>query len=184
MRLQDSPRGASLLLLAAVLLSSAALAQEPEVPDWAEGWKKTWLEAYKNGSLKLSAKVNPRYLGNGPQEVLAVLELRAPDFPPGEHPPASVALIIDHSASTAGRRLLIARKAALEVIDGLQDSEHLAIISVSDKPRVLSVAPLTPENRKKMRDYVSTLEAEGRSDLSAGIDAANEELASPSEASF
>lgn len=184
MRLQDSPRGASLLLLAAVLLSSAALAQEPEVPDWAEGWKKTWLEAYKNGSLKLSAKVNPRYLGNGPQEVLAVLELRAPDFPLGEHPPASVALIIDHSASTAGRRLLIARKAALEVIDGLQDSEHLAIISVSDKPRVLSVAPLTPENRKKMRDYVSTLQAEGRSDLSAGIDAANEELASPSEASF
>ncbi|KFE66833.1 VWA domain-containing protein [Hyalangium minutum] len=184
MRLQDSPRGASLLLLAAVLLSSTALAQEPEVPDWAEGWKQTWLEAYKNGSLQLSAKVNPRYLGNGPQELLAVLELRAPNFPPGEHPPASVALIIDHSASTAGRHLLIARRAALDVMDGLKDSEHLAIISVSDKPRVLHVAPLTPENRQKMRTYVSQLQAEGRSDLSAGIDAANAELASPSEANF
>jgi hypothetical protein len=132
-----------------LLLSGLALAEEPEVPDWAEGWKKTWLEAHQKGTLQLSAKLTPRYLGNGRQDVFAVLELRALDFPSGESSPASVALVIDRSASTAGRRLLISRKAALSVIDGLSDRDHLAIISVSDRPQLLSSVPMTPENRER-----------------------------------
>jgi Ca-activated chloride channel family protein len=184
MHRHDIPRGSSVLLLATLLLSSLALAEEPFVPDWAEGWKQTWLKAYENGSVQLSAKVTPHYLGNGKQEVFAVLELRSLDFPPGEHPPSSVALVIDHSASTAGSRLLIARKAALSVIDGLREQDHLAVIAVIDRPDVLSVVPMTAENREKMRTYVSKLLAEGRSDLSAGIEAAVEELSAPSEANF
>jgi Ca-activated chloride channel family protein len=184
MHRHDIPRGTSVLLLAALLLSGLALAEEPEVPDWAEGWKKTWLQAYEKGSVQLSTKLTPRYLGSGKQDVFAVLELSSLDFPPGEQPPASVALVIDHSASTAGRRLLIARKAALAVIDGLREQDHLAIIAVSDRPDVLSVAPMTAENREKMRERVSKLQAEGRSDLSAGLDAAVEELSAPSEANF
>jgi hypothetical protein len=53
----DIPRGASVLLLAALLLSGLALADEPEVPDWAEGFKKTWLQAHEKGSVQLSAKI-------------------------------------------------------------------------------------------------------------------------------
>ena len=50
-------RGAPALLLAALLVSGLASAQgEAFVPDWAAGWKKTWLEAYDKGSLQLSAK--------------------------------------------------------------------------------------------------------------------------------
>jgi Ca-activated chloride channel homolog len=184
MHRHDIPRGSSVLLLATLLLSSLALAEEPFVPDWAEGWKQTWLKAYEHGSVQLSAKVTPQYLGIGKQEAFAVLELSALDFPAGEHPPASVALVIDRSASTAGRRLLIARKAALSVIDGLSDQDHLAVIAVSDKPDVLPLLPMTAENREKMRGYVSKLLAEGRSDLSAGIDAAVEQLAAPSERNF
>jgi Ca-activated chloride channel family protein len=178
------PRGTSVLLLATLLLSRVALAEEPFVPDWAEGWKQTWLKAYESGSVQVSSKITPKYLGNGKQEVFAVLELRSLDFPPGEHPPASVALVIDRSASTAGRRLLIARKAALSVIDGLSDKDHLAVVAVSDRPEVLSVEPMTPENREKMKGYVSKLLAEGRSDLAAGIEAAVEQLSAPSESNF
>jgi Ca-activated chloride channel family protein len=184
MHRHDIPRGSSVLLLATLLLSGLALAEEPFVPDWAESWKQTWLKAYENGSVQLSAKVTPQYLGNGKQEVFAVLELRSLDFPPGDHPPSSVALVIDRSASTAGSRLLIARKAALSVIDGLRELDHLAVIAVSDRPDVLPVVPMTAENREKMRTYVSKLLAEGRSDLSAGIQAAVEELSAPSEANF
>jgi Ca-activated chloride channel family protein len=184
MHRHDIPRGTSVLLLATLLVSSLALAEEPFVPDWAEGWKQTWLKASENGSVQLSGKVTPQYLGNGKQEVFAILELRSLDFPPGDHPPASVALVIDRSASTAGRRLLIARMAALSVIDGLREQDHLTVIAVSDRPDVLPVVPMTAENREKMRGYVSKLLAEGRSDLSAGIDAAVEELSAPSEANF
>jgi Ca-activated chloride channel family protein len=177
-------RGASVLLLASLLLSGLALADEPEVPDFAEGWKKTWLEAYQNGSLKLTAKVTPRFLGNSPQEVFAVLELRSLDFPTGEPPPASVALVIDRSASTAGRRLLISKKAALGVIDGLSDNDHLALILVSDQPDTLPSQPMTAENREKMRAAVSAMQAVGRSDISAGLEAAFDELSKPSEGSL
>ena len=149
MHRHDIPRVSSVLLLATLLLSSIALAEEPFVPDWAEGWKQTWLKAYEKGSVQLSAKVTPQYLGNGKQDAFAVLELRSLDFPAGEHPPASVALVIDRSASTAGRRLLIARNAALSVIDGLTAKDHLAIIAVSDRPEVLPVVPMTDENREK-----------------------------------
>ena len=127
-------RAAPVLLLAALLLSGLAGADEPEVPDWAEGWKQTWLDAHANGSLRLTGKLTPRFLSIGRQDVFAVLELRSLDFPPGDQPPASVALVIDRSASTAGRRLLISRKAALEVIDGMTSKDHLSIIRVSDEP--------------------------------------------------
>src|SRR5690606_14620389 len=106
MHRHDIPRRGAVLLLAALLLSGLALADEPQVPDWAESWKQTWLKAYESGSVQLSSKITPRYLRNGKQDVFAVLELRSLDFPPGERPPASVALVIDRSASTAGRRLL------------------------------------------------------------------------------
>jgi Ca-activated chloride channel homolog len=177
-------RGASVLLLAALLFSGLAIAEEPEVPDWAEGWKQTWLEAHQNGSLRLTSRTTPRFLGNGRQEVFVVLELHALDFPAGDHPPSSVALVIDRSASTAGRFLLIARRAALGVIDGLTDKDHLAIIRVSDNPDVLPIAPLTPENREQMKARVSEMQAVGRSDISAGLEAAFEELSKPTEASF
>ncbi|HVG62159.1 MAG TPA: VWA domain-containing protein [Hyalangium sp.] len=184
MHRHDIPRGSAVLLLATLLSSGLALAEEPFVPDWAEGWKQTFLKAYENGSVQLSGKVTPQYLGTGKQEVFAVLELRSLDFPPGEHPPASVALVIDRSASTAGRRLLIARKAALSVIDRLREQDHLAVVAVSDRPDVLPVVPMTAENREKMRGYVSKLLAEGRSDLSAGIEAAINQLSAPSESNL
>ncbi|WP_224241285.1 vWA domain-containing protein [Hyalangium gracile] len=175
-------RGSSFLLLATLLLSGLALAEEPVVPDWAEGWKETWLDAYRDGSIRMSSKVTPRFLGNGRQELFAVLELRSLSFPPGEPPAASVALVIDRSASTAGRRLLIARKAALSVIDGMTEKDQLAIIRVSDEPEVLPIEPLTAEHRARMKALVSEMEAVGRSDLSAGLEAAFAQLSKPSEA--
>lgn len=174
-------RGASVLLLAVLLASGFARADEPEVPDWAEGWKKTWLQAYENGSVQLTAKVTPRFLGNSRQDVFAVLELRSLDFPTGEAPTASVVLVIDRSASTSGRRLLIAKKAALAVIDGLSDRDHLSVIRVSDKPDVLPIVPMTAENREKMRARVSEMQAVGRSDISAGLEDAFDELTKPTE---
>jgi Ca-activated chloride channel family protein len=181
MRRPEIQRGAFVLLLTVLLAAGLARADEPDVPDWAEGWKKTWLQAYENGSLQLTAKVTPRYLTNSRQDVFAILELRSLDFPTGEAPAASVVLIIDRSASTAGRRLLIAKKAALSVMDGMSDKDHLSIIRVSDKPDVLPIQPLTPDNREKMRAQISGMQAVGRSDLSAGLDAAFEELSKPTE---
>lgn len=171
------------VLLLVVLLSGLASAEE-DIPDWAESWKKTYLSAKTHGSLQLTGALTTPFLGTGEQELFAVLELSTIDFPPGEPSPASVAIIIDRSASTAGRRLLIAKKTALAILAGLTERDRLTIIRVSNKIEVLPLEPVTAENREKMKAYLEETQAEGRSDLSGGIDAALEELTAPTEGDF
>ncbi|MDY7228004.1 vWA domain-containing protein [Hyalangium rubrum] len=171
-------------LLAALLLSGLASAEEPEVPEYAEGWKQTWLEAKKNGSLQLTGKLSTPSISPGTQELFAVLELRTVDFPPGERAPASVALVIDRSASTAGRRLLIAKKTALALISGLSERDQLAIVLVGNAPEVFPLQPVTAENREKMKAFVEEAQALGRSDLSGGLDEAIATLNKNKEGDF
>jgi Ca-activated chloride channel family protein len=172
------------VLLLAVLLSGLASAQEPEVPDWAQDWKKTYLSAKTHGSLQLSGALTRKVLAPGEQELFAVLELSTIDFPPGEPTPASVAIIIDRSASTAGRRLLIAKKTALAILEGLTERDRLTILRVSNKAESLPLQPVTAENREKMKAFIEQTQAEGRSDLSAGLDAALEEFDTLPEGDF
>ncbi|HLK99908.1 MAG TPA: VWA domain-containing protein [Myxococcaceae bacterium] len=172
------------LLLLATLLPCLASATEPEIPEWAQDWKKTYLSAKANGSLQMTGSVSRKFLNSGDQELFAVLELSTVDFPPGEPSPAGVAVVIDRSASTAGRRLLIAKKVTLAILAGLTERDHLSIIRVSNKIDSMPLLPVTPENREKFRAYVEETTAEGRSDLSGGLDSAHEELSKLVEGNF
>ena len=151
------------------------------MPEWAEDWKQTYLSAKTQGSLQMNGMVSRKFLGPGEQELFGVLELSTVDFPPGEPSPAGVAIVIDRSASTAGRRLLIAKKVTLEILAGLTEQDHLSVILVSNKIETLPLQPVTPENREKIRAYVQEASSEGRSDLSGGLDAALEELSKLTE---
>jgi Ca-activated chloride channel family protein len=182
-----SPRAGKPLapvLLVAALFSCLASAAEPEIPEWAEDWKQTYLSAKTHGSLQMSGMVSAKHLAPGDQELFGVLELSTVDFPPGEPSPAGVAVVIDRSASTAGRRLLIAKKVTLEILSGLAEQDHVSIILVSNKIDALPLQPVTPANRKKIMAYVEDITAEGRSDLSGGLDAALEELSKLTEGNY
>ncbi|HEX8701104.1 MAG TPA: VWA domain-containing protein [Myxococcaceae bacterium] len=168
-------------LLLAALFSCLASAAEPEVPEWAEGWKQTYLSAKTHGSLQLGGMVSRKFLGPGEQELFGVLELSTVDFPPGEPSPAGVAVVIDRSASTSGRRLLIAKKVTLAILARLTEQDQLSVILVSNKADTLPMQPVTPENREKIRAFVEEATAMGRSDLSGGIEAAQEELSKLTE---
>lgn len=172
------------MLLLSVLLSGLASAAEPEVPEWAESWKKTYLAAKTQGSLQMTGTLSTKFLSPGEQELFAILELSTVDFPPGERTGAAVAVIIDRSASTAGRRLLIAKKATLAILAGLTERDHLTILRVSDRIESFPLKPVTAENREKMKAYVEQTVAEGRSDLSAGLDTAVEEFDRLPEGNF
>ena len=182
-----SPRAGKPLapvLLLAALFSCLASAAEPEVPEWAEDWKKTYLSAKTHGSLQMSGMVSAKHIAPGDQELFGVLELSTVDFPPGEPSPAGVAVVIDRSASTAGRRLLIAKKVTLAILDGLTDQDHVSIVLVSNEIDTLPLQPVTSANREKIKAYVQAASAEGRSDLSGGLDAALEELSKLTEGNY
>jgi Ca-activated chloride channel family protein len=176
----------SLLLLAGLLLPGLALAQMPadDLPDWAIGHEATWAEGKKEGTLRVTGKVTPRFLGTLPQDVFVVLEVRALDFPQMEPLAASVVVIMDRSASTQGQRLLIAKKAAQDAIAGLNDRDRLGIILVSDRPKILEIEPAIAEHRRKMTTLIEETLADGRSDISAALDAAIEMLSEPAEQPF
>jgi Ca-activated chloride channel family protein len=167
-----------------MLLSGLASAADPDVPDWAQDWKDTFLSAREQGTLKLTGALSTKFLTAGDQELFAVLELSTIDFPPGEPSPAGVAIIIDRSASTAGRRLLLAKKAALAILAGLTEQDYLTVIRVSNNAESLPLQKVTAENREKMRVYIEEMRAEGRSDLSAGLDAALEEFSALPEGNY
>jgi Ca-activated chloride channel family protein len=178
-------RGVTALLLAGLLLPGLAVAAEPDedVPDWALDWKQTWIEGRKNGTLQLSGRVTPRFIGR-PSEIFAVVEVRALDFPQMEAPPTSVMLIIDRSASTQGRQLLIAKKAALDVISRLTERDRLGVVLVSDNPQGFPIQPATPEHRAKMKALVEGTLADGRSDFGTAFEYAFEDLSQPAEQAF
>ncbi|MBN1209772.1 MAG: VWA domain-containing protein [Myxococcaceae bacterium] len=179
-------RGAAALLLAGLLLPGLAVSAEPgeDVPDWALPWKQTWIEGRKNGTLQLSGRLTPRFIGSGRQELFAVVEVRALDFPQMESPPASVMLVMDRSASTQGRQLLMAKKAALEVISQLTERDRLGVVLVSDNPRGFPIAPATAEHRAKMKALVEGTLADGRSDFGTAFDYAFADLSQPAEQAF
>lgn len=184
-RQQELHRLARTLVLGGLLLSGVtAAAQTEAVPDWAAGWKETFLAGKQDGTVQLTGGLSSRVLGSGPQQLFAVLELRVLEFPQPEPPPASVVLIIDRSFSTQGRRLLIAKKVAQELLSRLGERDRLAIILASDNPEVLPSQPVSAENREKLKAHVEGTLAEGRSDLSAALEAAVKELTRPEKAPF
>jgi Ca-activated chloride channel homolog len=179
-------RGASVLLLAGLLLSGLSVAAEvdDDIPDWAAGWKERWLQGRREGTLQVTGRATPRFLRTLPQDVFAVLEVRALEFPQTAPPPASVVVIMDRSASTQGSRLLIAKKAAQEVISGLSERDRLGFILVSDGPTVFDIEPATAGHRERMNALVEETLADGRSDISAALDAAIDMLSHPAEQAY
>jgi Ca-activated chloride channel family protein len=149
---------------------------EPDIPPWAESWPETFKAARKDGSLRLKARLSPTALQPGPGEVYAVVEVRAPIFPVERQAALNLALVLDHSESMRGARLVAMKRAARDVIGELDDADHLAIVAVSEEAEVLPAAPVTEENRARMLAFVEKLSGFGGSNLSAGLEAAINQL--------
>jgi len=166
-------------IVALLLAAPPALSEEPrdEVPGWADDWRATWLDAKKNGSLRLSGQLTTSALAPGRSELFAILEVKSIDFPQDERPAFNAAVVIDASASMRGGRLAVLKKAAADVISVLTPKDTLALVRFNDDADVLPSMSGTPENKKKMLAFVEETVGQGSSDLSAGLADAYEQVA-------
>lgn len=149
---------------------------EPDIPSWAEAWPETFKAAKRDGSLRMRRRLSPTALQPGPGEAFVVLEVRAPIFPVDRQAGLNLALVLDHSESMRGSRLVAMKRAARDVIAELDAADHLSIVAMSEDAVVLPTAPVTEENRARMLAFVDKLAGTGGSNLSAGLEAAINQL--------
>jgi len=96
-------------------------------------------------------------------QVAANLTPRAP------RPPVAIGLVLDRSGSMHGEKIETARRAALLVLDKLQDSDRVAAVIFDDRIDVLQAgAPATAEVKARLRAELGTIAARGNTALHEG----------------
>jgi Ca-activated chloride channel family protein len=130
----------------------------------------------KTGPLTLEGKLSGAYMMAGPSEAYAVLKVRADQ--PREHKrvPVSLALVIDRSGSMRGQKLTDAKSAARLLVQRLGAEDRLALVHYGSDVRVFPSERVTEETRQRMLEFVDTIEDEGATNISGGLQAAAQEL--------
>ena len=87
-----------------------------------------------------------------------------------KRPPINVVLVMDSSGSMEGEAIADARHAALALVDGLSDGDHLAVVTFDSQARVLVPSmTIDSKSRADARARVETMAAHGTTDLAGGL---------------
>ena len=83
--------------------------------------------------------------------------------------PVNVALVLDRSGSMAGRKIELARDAAMQAIRLLQPTDRFALVVYDNEIDVLAESgPATPEAKRRAFERLALVQARGSTDLCAG----------------
>ncbi|MCY2974883.1 MAG: VWA domain-containing protein [Planctomycetota bacterium] len=85
-----------------------------------------------------------------------------------ERLPVNVAIVIDQSGSMGGAKIENARRAAIQAVDLLQDSDIVSIITYDDRAQVL-VPATKASDRSMIREKIRQIQAQGSTALHAGV---------------
>ena len=130
------------------------------------------------GSLSLTGRLSHPYVVPGTSDVFATLDVTAVEVPGSKRAPVNLALVIDRSGSMSGTKIEQARRAALRLVDLLDEHDRLAIVHYGSDVRALGGLFATEENKAKMRRYINAIQDEGGTNIGEGLWAGKTHLAS------
>jgi Ca-activated chloride channel homolog len=130
----------------------------------------------RQGALSLEGKLSSAYVRTGPSEAHALFTVRASKLPTPRRMPVNLALVIDRSGSMRGQKLADARRAARMLVERLEPGDRLALVHYGSDVRVYPSEEVTPQARQRMISFVGSIEDEGATNLSGGLEAGAEAL--------
>ncbi|WNG22876.1 VWA domain-containing protein [Cystobacter fuscus] len=130
----------------------------------------------REGVLTLEGKLSGAYVHTGPGEAHALFTVRANTPPTQRRMPVNLALVIDRSGSMRGQKLADARRAARMLVERLEPGDRLALVHYGSDVRVYPSEEVTPRSRERMISFVDSIEDEGATNLSGGLEAGAEAL--------
>lgn len=129
--------------------------------------------------IVVGALGNSLLLTGGESTVYARIHIGTLPRARGPRGPVNVALAMDTSGSMDGAPIEEARRAALRMIDELDDGDRLAVVVFHSKAEVLLPSTeLSQEVRATIKRRISGMEARGTTDMAGGLDAAVHEVRS------
>lgn len=128
------------------------------------------------GSLSMTGKLSHPFLVPGTSDLFATLEVAAVDVPNSKRAPVNLALVIDRSGSMSGEKIAQARRAALRLVDLLDENDRLAIVHYGSDVRAFPGAFANPENKDRMRRYIRNISDEGGTNIGDGLMAGKAQL--------
>ena len=88
---------------------------------------------------------------------------------PGDRAPVSLALVVDRSGSMSGEKLDTAKKAALAVLEGLDERDTASVVVFDNEiDTILKAGPVTPERRSMARELLGAIQARSSTALHQG----------------
>jgi Ca-activated chloride channel family protein len=179
-------RTTAFLALAAVLLLLAVFTGRPKAPPTAPtapvprppaGPPAPLTVAPREpGALRLTGKLSHPALAPGTSDVFATLEVSAVDLPGAPRAPVNLAVVIDRSGSMSGAKIAQARRAALHLVDLLNETDRLTIVHFGTDVRVLPGAFATPANKERLRGFVRAISEQGGTNIGDALLAGKAQL--------
>lgn len=110
-------------------------------------------------------------------EILARIHIGTQGSGDRPRPPANVALVMDTSASMKGDAIDEAKKAALTLLDALDDGDTLSVVVFgSHAETIVPAVTLDQAARTKISERLQAIEESGTTDLAGGLSAGLTEL--------
>ncbi|MCA2977217.1 MAG: VWA domain-containing protein [Myxococcaceae bacterium] len=128
------------------------------------------------GALRLTGKLSHPVLAPGTSDVFATLEVSAVDRPGAPRAAVNLAVVIDRSGSMSGAKIAQARRAALHLVELLNETDRLAIVHYGTDVQVLPGAFATAANKERMRGFVRAISEQGGTNIGDALVAGKAQL--------